>query len=240
MLHLIFFIIIFVSATVFCAILAIFGGIFNPYSSYNTAVIRLWARISVIAAGVKLRIEGLENIRPENSYVVVANHQSHMDIPVINVALPNALRIIAKKELFTIPFLGWGMKAVGMLKIDRTNQKKSIETLKGAENIIRSCNLSILAFPEGTRSPDGKIHNFKKGPFIMAINTGIPVLPVSISGTRNIIPKGKIRINSGPVKIVIHPPIDTSRYTLENRNKLVQKTRNFIEKGFIENYGRSS
>ncbi len=237
MVRLIFFVPVFVFATVLCSLLAIIGGIFNPYSRYNNAVMKLWGRISLLAAGVKLHITGLENVQPETPYIVVANHQSHIDIPVVTVALPLNLRIISKKELFKIPVFGWGMRAAGILKIDRSNQKKSIETLKNAEKIVRTHQLSILAFPEGTRSPDGKIHSFKKGPFILAINSGLCILPVSISGTRKIIPKGKIRVDSGIVKVVIHPPIDIREYSIENRNALVEKTRESIEKGFRQNYG---
>jgi 1-acyl-sn-glycerol-3-phosphate acyltransferase len=236
MLRLIFFIPVFVIDTVFCTLLAIIGGIFNPYSRYNNAIMKLWSRISLLAAGIHMKISGLENIQPDTSYIVVANHQSHMDIPVATAALPLNLRIISKKELFRIPVFGWGMRAVGILKIDRSNQKKSIETLKAAEKIVRTHRLSILAFPEGTRSPDGNIHSFKKGPFILAINSGLSILPVSISGTRKILPKGKLRLYGGKVKVVIHPPININGYSIENRNALVEKTGDLIQKGFTKNY----
>ncbi|MEJ2537274.1 MAG: lysophospholipid acyltransferase family protein [Calditrichia bacterium] len=154
----------------------------------------------------------------------------------LTCVLPVPLRIIAKKELFKIPFLGWGMKGVGMLSIDRSNRKKSIDTLKEAEEIIKTHVLSILAFPEGTRSDDGKIHPFKKGPFILAINTGLPLLPVSVSGTRKITPKGKISIHPGRVKVIIHPPVSTDNLTLGDRHKLVEDFQKTIQKGFIENY----
>lgn len=198
---------------------------------------KLWSRISLLAAGVRMKISGLENIQPNTSYIVVANHQSHMDIPVATAALPLNLRIISKKELFRIPVFGWGMRAVGILKIDRFNQKKSFETLKTAEKIVRTHQLSILAFPEGTRSPDGNIHSFKKGPFILAINSGLSILPVSISGTRKILPKEKLRLYGGKVKVVIHPPVDINDYSMKNRNVLVEKTGDLIQKGFIKNYG---
>jgi 1-acyl-sn-glycerol-3-phosphate acyltransferase len=236
MLRLIFFIPVLVISTTISAILALLVGLLNPYGRYATAVFRGWARSLLLAAGIKLEISGLENIEPEKSYILIANHQSHMDIPVLTCVLPVPLRIIAKKELFKIPFLGWGMKGVGMLSIDRSNRKKSIDTLKEAEEIIKTHVLSILAFPEGTRSDDGKIHPFKKGPFILAINTGLPLLPVSVSGTRKITPKGKISINPGRVKVMIHPPISTDDLTLGDRHKLVEDFQKTIEKGFIENY----
>jgi 1-acyl-sn-glycerol-3-phosphate acyltransferase len=236
MLRLIFFIPVLVISTTISAILALLVGLLNPYGRYATAVFRGWARSLLLAAGIKLEISGLENIEPEKSYILIANHQSHMDIPVLTCVLPVPLRIIAKKELFKIPFLGWGMKGVGMLSIDRSNRKKSIDTLKEAEEIIKTHVLSILAFPEGTRSDDGKIHPFKKGPFILAINTGLPLLPVSVSGTRKITPKGKISIHPGRVKVIIHPPVSTDNLTLGDRHKLVEDFQKTIQKGFIENF----
>jgi 1-acyl-sn-glycerol-3-phosphate acyltransferase len=236
MLRLLFFIPVLAISTTVCALMALIGGIFSHYGKYATVVLRTWARSLLWAAGIILEITGLENIEPDESYILIANHQSHMDIPVLTCGLPIPLRIIAKKELFRIPFLGWGMKAVGMLRIDRSNRKQSFETLKEAEEIIKAYRLSILAFPEGTRSDDGKIHPFKKGPFVLAINTGLPLLPVSVSGTRKIVPKGKISLRAGRVKVHIHPLVATKNLTLGDRNKLVEKVQSIIEKGFIENY----
>ena len=236
MFRLIIFVPVLIIETAICAFIAMIGSLFNPYSSFNTRVMRLWARIIVISAGIKLEISGLENLTSKTSYVLVGNHQSHMDIPVVTVAMPIPLRIISKKELFKIPVFGWGMKAVGIISIDRFNQKKSIESLHQAETVLHIHHMSILAFPEGTRSPDGKIHSFKKGPFVLAINTGMPILPISISGTRHILPKGKIRLKGGRVKVIIHPPIIVAGKTLEDRHALVDKTHQMIEHGFIENY----
>lgn len=236
MIRLSIFVVVTVIDTIINAFLSMAGGIFHPYSHFNSGVIRIWARIILLAAGVKLKIEGTENIVSEESYIVVANHQSLMDIPVLAYGLPAPIRFIAKKELFKIPVLGWGMKAAGMLEIDRTNQKQSFDTLKKAEQVLRSNHLSILAFPEGTRSEDGKIHNFKKGPFILAINTGLSIIPVSVSGTRNLIPKGKIQINPGRVKIQIHTPVPVADLNLSDRNRLVSETREKITAGFIESY----
>jgi 1-acyl-sn-glycerol-3-phosphate acyltransferase len=222
--------------TVICALLAIIVGIFSPYSRLNTTITRIWARFILLVMGTRLSIDGLENIQKDKSYVVVSNHQSQIDIPILIVAVRTNLRIIAKKELFKIPFLGWGMKAVGMLEIDRSNHKQSIETLKRAENIVKQHHLSVLVFPEGTRSADGKIHPFKKGPFILAINTRLPILPVSVSGTGRITPKNKLQINPGRVKVTIHPPISVENLDLTARDILREKTQEAVISGFIENY----
>lgn len=230
------FMLVLVLNTLWAALAVAVVGIFNPFSRINSAIMRIWSRILLLAGGVKLQVEGKENIRKGESYIIVGNHQSHMDIPVAVVALPISVRIVSKKELFKIPVFGWGMRAAGIIEIDRFNRKQAIETLKRTGDIARQHHLSILVFPEGTRSPDGKIHPFKKGPFIMAINTGIPVLPISISGTRNILPKKKLRIHKGRVLVKIHPPIPTVDLDLEDRNALLKKTHLLVEKGFIENY----
>jgi 1-acyl-sn-glycerol-3-phosphate acyltransferase len=222
--------------TFIMAMIAMIGGIFNPFSRFNTAVTRTWARIILLFAGTKLIIEGSENIEKDRSYIVVSNHQSKFDIPVLIVGIKTNLRIIAKKELFKIPFLGWGMKAVGMLEIDRSNHKQSIETLKKAEKVVKEHHLSILVFPEGTRSRDGKLLPFKKGSFVLAINTGLPILPVSLSGTRKISPDGERKLRKGRVKIKIHPPISVESMELTDRTTLLEKTQRIVESDFIENY----
>ncbi len=236
MFRLILFVPILIIETIFLSFLAMIGGLFNPYSAFNTWLMRLWSRIILLSAGVKLKVSGLENVDKKTSYIVIGNHQSHIDIPAVTVALPIPLRIISKKELFKIPVFGWGMKAVGIISIDRFNKIKSIETLHQTEQILQKHRISILAFPEGTRSPDGKIHPFKKGPFVLAINTDRPILPVSVSGTRKILPKGKIRLKGGRVKVVIHPPIPMSGKTLADRHALVELTHRTIEQGFEASY----
>ncbi len=231
------FMLVLILNTLWAAVAVMLVGIFNPFSRINSAIMRIWSRILLWAGGVKVQVEGKENVRPGESYIVVANHQSHMDIPVAVVALPFPVRIVSKKELFKIPVFGWGMRAAGIIEIDRFNRKQAIETLKRTGEIARRHHLSILVFPEGTRSPDGKIHSFKKGPFVMAINTGIPVLPISISGTRNILPKKKLRIRSGRVKVKIHSPIPTADLQMDDRHNLLEETHKQVMKGFTENYG---
>lgn len=231
-----FFAIVIVIDTILSAIWVTIGGIFNPYSNFNTKGMRFWSRLILWSAGIKTEILGIKNIRRDDSYVIVSNHQSHMDIPVSVNALPLSVRIISKKELFKVPVFGWGMRAAGILEIDRSNRKQAIETLKKAGKIIQENHLSILAFPEGTRSPDGKIHAFKKGPFVLAIDSKFPILPVSISGTRKILPKKKLRIRPGRVRVQFHPPIYTAEMTLDDRNALVKRVQEVVESGFVEDY----
>ena len=218
--------------TVIGAIIVIIIGIFNPYSPINIFIERLWCRLILLLAGVKLEVEGLENVNPDQSYVIVGNHQSHMDIPVIFTVLPLRLTAVSKKELFKIPFFGWGMKAVGVLKIDRQNSAQAIQTINESEKILRKHKLSLVAFPEGTRSPDGHIHRFKKGPFVFAIRSGLPILPVTIKGTYHILPKKRLWVKPGHVWVKIHPPVDPSPYSFEDRDALVERVHEMIKNSF--------
>jgi len=220
--------------TVVLAIPVILIGIFNPYTKFSRKIVRLWCRILIRAAGIKVEMEGLENVDLKRSYVVVSNHQSHLDIPVILYYLPLHYTVVSKKELFKIPFFGWGMKAVGILKIDRRDRAQSIATLQKAEDIIVKEGLSLLMFPEGTRSRDGKLQAFKKGPFVLAIRTGLPILPVTIIGTHHILPKGSIRVKPGHIKLIIHPPMETTGYTIEDKDKLRETVHQTIGSPFYD------
>lgn len=230
------FVIILIIETIIAGSLTILVGFINRYSPIVFKYITpWWSKIILFTANIKVEVSGKENIKPNTSYMVICNHQSHMDIPVLVHNLPLRLTFLAKKELFKIPFFGWGMQAAGILKIDRSNQQKAIQTLKNAEKIILERNFSVMAFPEGTRSIDGEIHAFKKGSFVMAMNTGLPVLPVSIRGTYDILPKKKLIIKPGKVRLKIYPAIETKGYNFDTRNKLVEKVHRIIVKGFHEN-----
>jgi 1-acyl-sn-glycerol-3-phosphate acyltransferase len=236
MIRAIVFAIIVIIVTAIWSSAAIVVGIFSRYSPiiYNN-IARSWSKILLFVSGMSVEVYGKENIQPNTSYVVVSNHQSHLDIPVLVSQLPLRLTFLAKKELFKIPFFGWGMQAASILKIDRSNQKKAIQTLKDAEKIILDNGFSVMSFPEGTRSPDGEIHAFKKGPFVMAINTGLSILPISLRGTYDILPKKKLRIRPGKVKVRIHQPVETRDYAFETRTKLVDKVQQKVVEGFHEN-----
>ncbi len=148
--------------------------------------------------------------------------------------LPLKLTIIAKKELFKIPIFGHGMRAFGILEIDRTNRAKAIETLNQAAAILKDEKVSILTFPEGTRSTDGQLRSFKKGPFMLAINTKIPIVPISIKGTFPILPKGQLKVRPGRVQMTIHPPVETDTYDINTRNELIDHVHQIIAEKFYE------
>jgi len=221
-----------------CSLVTIFG-IFGPYSIIVYYIAKIWTNSILIAAGVKLKIEGLENIDPKKSYIFIGNHQSHFDVLSVFSALPLTVRFMAKKELFNIPVFGWSLYASGTIKIDRSNRQRAIKSMNNALDRIKK-GVSVVVFPEGTRSEDGVIRDFKKGGFVLAIKGGIPIVPVSISGSRFILRKNNLKIHPGEIKIVMGDPIHTKVYGYQEREKLSNDVRDFIVKNYDEHFNEGS
>lgn len=165
-----------------------------------------WARFGLMLSGVKTRLHGLEHIRPGQSYVIVANHLSHFDIWVLYGWLGLDLRWVMKQELRKVPIIGVSCAALGHVFIDRSNREAALASLDAARDTIRG-GTSILFFPEGTRSRDGALKPFKKGAFNMALDMQLPVLPVTINGTWEVLPPGSLQLTPGEVSITVHAPI---------------------------------
>jgi len=238
LLHTIFvYFIAFISTALFSA-LAIIAGVFNPYSNLSNLIVKAWAASILKASGVKLIIEGIENINLEKSYVYMANHIGAFDILVLVKAIPQTARFIAKKELFKIPLLAQGMRMSGMLEIDRGNSDKARQTLKKAIKTIQD-GCSVIIFPEGTRSIDGKLQNFKKGGFILSIDGKIPIIPTVIMGTQYIFPKGSKWLKSGTAKVKFLNEVEVKNYNYESRNALVKSTHDQIGLQFISDFNRN-
>ncbi len=197
---------------------------------------RLWGNICLWAAGVTVRVEGLENIDPHRPYVYAPNHQSWFDIFALLGKLPIQFRWLAKEELFKIPVLGATMSAIGYIPIDRSDRRKAFVSMNQAAERIKS-GTSIVIFPEGTRSPDGVLQEFKKGGFILAIKSQQPVVPVSISGSHKIMRKGDWMINPGVIHVRIGAPIDTTGFISKDRDALSNTVREAIEKNLLPEEG---
>jgi 1-acyl-sn-glycerol-3-phosphate acyltransferase len=157
----------------------------------------------------------------------MCNHQSNFDIPVLLGCLPVQFRWLAKAELFKIPIFGRGMRSAGYISIDRFNRESAFQSISEAAQKIRG-GVSVMIFPEGTRSKDGKIRPFKKGGFVLAVDAGVPIIPIILHGTRSIMPKGQLRVYPGNVLIDIKKPVETSGYTRNNKDDLLERIRNII------------
>lgn len=214
--------------TILFALPAFLGSLVerNGYVAHFCA--RLWARMILFSGGVRVRVSGLEHLKPDQAYVFMSNHESALDIPILIWSLPYQVRMMAKKELFRIPLFGWAIALGGYIKVDRTNTERAIASLREAAQRIPRQGVSVLLFPEGTRSTTGKLRRFKKGGFAFAMDTGYPVAPVTIRGSRERIPKGALAIRPGRVEVVIGTPLPTREYTRETRNQLVEATRESI------------
>jgi len=191
----------------------------------------LWAKILLLITNTKVEIIGRENILKGKPQIFMANHQSDFDILIALGHIPGQFRWIAKKELFHIPVFGAAMKTAGYIEIDRQNHEKAMQSLDEAALRIRE-GKSVMSFPEGTRSRNGEIKDFKQGIFHLAIKSGVPIVPVSIVGSGQIMPKRSLKITPGKVKLVIDKPVDVTSYTIENRHELIDKVRKVIIKNY--------
>ena len=190
-----------------------------------------WSRMIVRTVGASVRVHGAQNIRDGASYVFLSTHQSYMDIPVMLGYLPAQLRIAAKREVFQIPFLGWHMRRGGHISINRGSTQEAIESLRRASREIRP-GVSVFLYPEGTRTRDGSLQPFKKGGFKFALQTGLPIIPVTIVGTRALLPRDSIIFRPDVVQMYIDTPIPTDGLDDPNIPALMQTVRDAMTKHF--------
>ncbi len=217
--------------TIFLSSLTIFTSLITKNSDLPYNITKTWAKFVLAVSRIKVTVQGSYNIRPDRSYIYMSNHQSNFDIPVALAYLPFKFRWVAKAELFKIPIFGNAMHRVGHINIDRSNRRAAFKSLKKAAKNIRE-GVSVLIYPEGTRSKDGNIGPFKNGGFVLAVESGAPIVPVIIHGTWPIMSKDKILVKPGNVIIEIKEPIETKNYNRKTRNDLLKKTRNIICESF--------
>jgi len=193
----------------------------------------IWSRLNAFFTPMFVNVKGKENILPNTSYVVIPNHQSYYDIFLIYGWLGLDIKWVMKKELAKIPGIGFGSKKVGHIFIDRSNTKSAMESLQAARQKLVN-GTSVVIFPEGTRSRTGQLIPFKRGGFKLALELKLPILPVTVINTRNILPADSLNLLPGKVKMIIHPVINTSEYNENNMPELMQKVRTIIETALPE------
>ncbi len=189
---------------------------------------RWWCRLVAWSIFARIRVYGTENVSADQNYVYMANHSSLIDIPALFAYLPHQFRIMAKKELFWVPFMGWHLWSAGNFPIDRSDPRKTAKSLRGVIDGVRA-GKSLAVFPEGTRTPDGRLQDFKQGAFKIAVRAGVPIVPVSIRGTFKLLPKTTLAPRPGRVDVIIGKPIDTREYSGKNLSELIARTRAAIE-----------
>lgn len=186
---------------------------------------RAWAWLILETSGVRVRVSGLERLEPRVSYVFTANHQSIYDIPILFGALPYQLRIIAKASLGRFPFLGWHLRRTGHLLVDR--QSPGAGVLKRMARLVGRGH-SLMVFPEGTRSADGSVGRFKGGIFLLAVDARLAIVPVSISGSRFVMTKGRLMVRPGEVIVAVHDPIPTAGVAREQARELAARVEDMV------------
>jgi len=196
---------------------------------------RLWAVLVSKFFGITSSIKGRENITPGTSYIITPNHQSHAEILALLTALPVKFRWVVKKELLNVPLFGHALARTGAISIDRSNREKSIKSLQDAAEKLKD-GWSVLIYPEGTRTPDGNIHEFKKGAFMMAIQTSIPILPVTCNGAYKVMPRNTLAITPGHIEIVVGTPFSVQGLAVDDCDELMKKTREEVISNFEPQY----
>ena len=213
---------IIILATIVMGSISLLTSLFDSDGRVQHQISRVWSRMLLRVSGVKMRIEGLEKIDPRTTYVFVANHRSFMDIPVLLAYLPLQFRFLAKKGLFSIPFLGTHVRRAGHLPVVKDNPRASLKSMTDAARMLRGLGLSVMLFPEGGRSKDGALQDFIEGAAYIAVKAGVPIIPLAMTGTREVLPMGSLQIMSGIVELRIGDPIPTANLTMKDRATLTQ------------------
>lgn len=198
---------------------------------YRMGMWGAWTGVKL--AGVKVATIGLAELDTSRTYIFMSNHTSNLDPPILLPLIPRRTSVMAKKELFSYPILGETMRMGSLVPVDRGNRDAGIAAVRSAADVIRQ-GLNMTIYVEGKRSFDGKLLPFKKGPFYLAMECGVPVVPVTIVGSHDVMPKARFRITPGTVKVVFHEPIEPQNF--ESRECLMERVRAVINQGLPAEY----
>jgi 1-acyl-sn-glycerol-3-phosphate acyltransferase len=210
-----------VLATVVFGTISLVTSMFDKTGHTQHAVARMWGRVLLMVSGVRMRVEGAEKLDPSRGYVLVANHRSLMDTPVVLASIPVQLRFFAKKGLFGVPLIGGHLRRAGHLPVERENPRASLRSLSDGARLIRARQVSVLIFPEGGRAP-AEMREFKEGAAYLAIKAGVPAVPIGITGTREVLPMASSHVRPHTVTVRIGDPIPTEGAGLDYRGELTR------------------
>jgi 1-acyl-sn-glycerol-3-phosphate acyltransferase len=222
-------------ATLLVALPVIIAAMLSSTGNLAFTLSKIWAHIMLKVTGVHPTIRNREKIVKGRSYIIISNHQSEYDILAIVTTLGIQFRWIIKMELRKVPMFGYALYISRNIYIDRGAGEKAMESIRDGLDRLPD-GVSVMFFAEGTRSEDGSIQPFKKGGFIMALEKGIPILPVTVNGSRKVLPKKSLIFRPGPIEVVVSDPIDTKGYTKEQLQELVDRTRDVIIAQFNPDY----
>jgi 1-acyl-sn-glycerol-3-phosphate acyltransferase len=214
--------------TIVFGTVSLLSTLFDRRGDFGHRCARAWSSLILATTGVHVRVCGMEHLDLSRSYVFAANHQSLYDIPIVFASLPFQLRIIAKASLRRIPFLGWHLQRTGHVLVDRANPGASV--VKKMARLVEEGH-SLIVFPEGTRSSDGVVARFKGGSFVIALQAGLPVVPISIVGSRHVMQKGRLTVRPGRVTLTVHPPIETAAIPRDGAREFADTVRTIVAAG---------
>ncbi len=213
--------------TLICSILATLFLIDRSHTLYIW-LSRFFSKGILLISGIKLNVTGIENIKKDQSYVYVSNHSSQYDIPAMQLSVPTKMSIVFKKEIAKVPIFGWQMQFGPYIMVDRKKAESAMKSIEEAKKMIQK-GFSILLFAEGTRSKTGEVQPFKRGAFYLASRVGHPIIPVSLSGTEKIMPKGSMKINPGTINVHYGNPIEiTGALSRKEEIELMEKVREIV------------
>ena len=223
-----------VIVSIFFALMEIFTFSFHRTGRLYHYLARGWARIALFACGIQVKVKGLKKVDPDRHYVYVSNHASIFDIPVLIAGIPNQIRILYKKVLEVIPIIGWCLSWGSYIGIDRRGKTEAVKSLEQAAKKICE-GASVLLYAEGTRTLDGKLQPFKRGAFNLAVKAGVPVVPLTINGTFNILRKHSISVRPGTAELILESPIDINgKGGKDAELKLLEQVHSAIRKHHVD------
>ena len=217
--------------TIVLGTVSILSSLFDRSGDAGHRCARAWSRLILKTTGVRATVTGAERLDPAKSYVLASNHQSIYDIPILFATLPLQLRIVAKASLGSFPFLGWHLQRTGHLLVNRKNPGADI--VEKMRRLVGEAH-SLIVFPEGTRSVNGRVGRFKKGSFLVAIGAGLPIVPVSVAGSRQVMKKGRLMVQPGDVRVTVHEPIPSAGMDREHVMQLATQVRDIVRRDVDE------
>jgi 1-acyl-sn-glycerol-3-phosphate acyltransferase len=215
-------------ATVIAGTVGTLVGFVPPRGDWTLRVARAWARVILLSAFSPVRVEGAERVPRGTPVVFMANHESLLDIPVLLSAIPSQVRFLAKKSLFSIPFLGWAISAMGFIPVDRKNRRNAVRSFEEAAERIRR-GRAVAIFPEETRTRSSALLPFQRGGFLIAIKAGIPIVPVGLDSPRDRMPRGSYVLRPGPITVRFGAPVPTEGRGVTEKAELMAEVRDQIQ-----------